>query len=84
MIAAEREHAPPAQQIEILPALTVVEILTFASLICAVESDRLEHPHHLFVKMTGVQRVTICLRFSEEAIDFKAHSGLYAMTSGRM
>ena len=76
MIAAEREHAPPAQQVEVLLAITIIEILAFASLVRPVKSDRFKHANHLFIKMAGVQRVTICLHFSEEAFNFKTHSGL--------
>src|SRR5262245_7391048 len=78
MIAAEREHAPPAQQIEVLQALPIIEVLALAALICPVEPDCSQHANHLFVQIARVQRIALRFRFSEKLVDFNAHSCLRA------
>src|SRR5262249_13190179 len=76
MIAAEREHPPAAQQIEVLAPFAIVQILALAALIGPVESDRFQYTNHLFVQMAGVQHVAVRFRLSEEVVDLQTHAPL--------
>src|SRR5262249_47955394 len=73
VIAPECKDTPPTQQIEILQALAIIQILAGPPLVAPVESDRFQHANHLFVQMAGVQRVAIGFRFREEALDIPTH-----------
>ena len=55
MIAADREHAPPAQQVEVFRPVPVVEVLAAPRAKSDVIADGLEHPHHLLVEVARVQ-----------------------------
>ena len=76
MIAAEREHAPATEQVEILPVIAVVEILPLPTPVRLVETNRLEHADHLLVQIACVQGVAFRLPFGKEAFDVEAHSCL--------
>ena len=55
VIAADREHAEAAQQIEIFLVLPVIEILPLAAAEADVEADRLQDADELFVQIAAVQ-----------------------------
>ena len=55
MVAAEREYAEAAQQVEILPVRAVVEILSASLAKTDVISDGLENADHLLVEAVLVQ-----------------------------
>ena len=74
VITPNAEHAPAAQQIEILLAVLVVQILPDTTLIPLVEADSLEHMHHLFVEMARMQLIALDLPLGDELLDVKAHS----------
>ena len=73
VITTDCEHAPAAQQVEILLPLTIEQVLTSASLIGPVESDRSQQSHHLFIEVAGMQAVTFLLPLGEEMGDVQAH-----------
>ena len=62
MVAAEREYAKAAEQVEIARAITVVEVLTGALLEADVVADGFEDADELLVEMPGVHRTA--LRFA--------------------
>ena len=71
IVAAEREDAKAAQQIEITVAGPVEKILAAAGLEADVEADGLEHPHHLLVEMARVQRVALCFPRPRTAMRYR-------------
>jgi hypothetical protein len=76
MIAAEREDAEAAQQVEIAIARSVEQILAFAGCKAHVEADGLEDPDHLLVQMLPVQGVSLRLPRCEQRCDIVVHSFL--------
>ena len=74
MIAANGEHAPSTEQVEIPVALLVVQILPYAPLIALIETDGLEHMDHLFIKMARMQLVALDLTRSDELFDVNTHT----------
>ena len=76
VIAADRKHTPSAQEIEILLAMRIVQILAGPAAIPLVETDRLEDAHHLLVEMTGMQRIALGLPRSKQVGDVEAHGRL--------
>ena len=69
MVAAEREHAEAAQQVEIAGVGVVKKILAPAGREADVEADGLQHPHHLFIQMPRVQRVSLRFPLREQRCD---------------
>ena len=61
MVAAEREHAPTAEQIEIAVARAVIKIRPNAARKTNVVADRLQNAHPHFVEIFGVKRETLVL-----------------------
>jgi hypothetical protein len=59
MIAAKRENAEAAQQIEITIAVTVKEILPLSALKTDVIADGFQNPDELLVEVSGVQSVAL-------------------------
>ena len=55
MIAADREHAEAAQQVEIAVALAVVEVLAASLAKADIIADRPQHPDHLLVEAAAMQ-----------------------------
>ena len=74
MIAAEREHAEAAQQVEIAGIRAVEKILTPAGFETDVEADGLEHPDHLLIQMLRVQRVSLRFPLGEQRSDIVIHT----------
>ena len=71
VIAADGEHAPAADEIEIARAGGVPEMRALAAHEARVEADGLQHPHHLMVEMAGVQVVAVGFASVEQ----RAHVG---------
>jgi hypothetical protein len=54
MIAADREYAKSAQQVQITGAIAVEQVLPLPFLEPNIVSDRFENAYQLFVQMPGV------------------------------
>ena len=76
MIAADAEHAPAGEQVEVAVALAVEEILPLPRAEADVVADRLQHPHHLLVHVRGVQRVALRLALGENGPDVEGAGGV--------
>ena len=61
MVAADREDAEAAEQIEIAVAGAVVEILSGAAAKADVEADRVQDAHHHVVHVAGMQAIALRL-----------------------
>ena len=57
MIAADREHAKAAQEIEIAGAVAIEEVLALPLLEADIVADGLEDPNELLVQMPGMQEL---------------------------
>src|SRR5262249_12064381 len=78
MVAADREHSPAAQEIEVAVALGVEQILAAPGPEAHVEADGFEQPHHLLVEMLGMQRIALLLAFDEQRRGVQGHAILPA------
>src|SRR5262249_6161992 len=67
MVAADREDAEPAEQVEIARAGAVVEILTGAAAEADVVADGPEHSYHLLVEKPAMHRPALVLARGEQA-----------------
>src|SRR5260370_41806876 len=76
MIAADREHAPPAQQVEVAFAVLVEQVLTASGTEADVEADGLEHAHHLPVEMARMQRGALRFPLGEQRRGVQGHASL--------
>ena len=65
MVAADRKHAEAAQQVEILVAGAVVEVLALALLEPDVIADGLQHADDLLVQMARMHGAALCLALRE-------------------
>ena len=74
MITPDGEHTPPAQKVEILRALLVVQILPDAALVSLIEPNGPEHMDHLLVEMARVQLVSLDFPLGDELSDVKTHA----------
>jgi hypothetical protein len=59
MITPDSEDSKTTQQVEITVAVSIIEILAFASAKANVATDRPEDPHHLLVEMAPMYCVMI-------------------------
>ena len=71
MVAADGEHAPATEEIEVLVALAVEQILALAGTKADIVADRLQHADHLLVHVGGVQRVAFRLPLCEQRADIE-------------
>ena len=74
MIAADREHAEAAEQVQIAGALAVVEIGALAAAEADVIADGAQDPHHLLVEMAAVQPVAFGLALVMQGGDIVGHA----------
>ena len=65
MVAAKRENAEAAQQIEVTVAVAVEQILALRALKADVITDGLKHPDELLVEVPCMQSVTLELAIRE-------------------
>ena len=61
MIATEREYSPAGEEVEVTPALLVVQIRPFAPDIPPVETDGPQHPHKHGINVPGMQLILAAL-----------------------
>ena len=73
MGTAEGEDAEPGQEVEIAPALGVVEIAALAPHVVAVEPDRLEHPAHLRVHVLRLEGEVLPLAGAQNFGEVEGH-----------
>ena len=76
VVAAEREHAEAAQQVEILPVRAVVEILSASLAKTDIISDGLENTDHLLVEALLVQAEAVGFVGLEQRGNVGAKTGI--------
>ena len=69
VVAADREHAEPAQQVEISVVVAIVEVLAASLAKAYVISDRLENADHLLVEAALVQAEALGFMALEQRSD---------------
>src|SRR3546814_20650727 len=67
MVAADREDAEAAQQIEIAPSGRVVEVRALAAREVHVVAEGFQHPHQLRVELLLVEGIFLALPFGQNA-----------------
>ena len=72
MVAADAEHAPAAQQIEVTRARAVKQVLTGAAAKAEIVADGTQHAYHRLVHMARMQCVALRLAFREQRGDVAA------------
>src|ERR1700680_183138 len=78
MIAADREHAPSAQEIEVALAVLVEQVLTPPGTEANIEADGLEHADHLRIEMARMQGVALGFPLGEQRRGVQGHAILLA------
>src|SRR5437868_9833421 len=78
MIAADREYAPAAEQVEVAIAGLVEQVLAAPGAEAYVEAYGLEHADHLAVKVARMQRVALRFPGCEQRRGVQRHANLPA------
>src|ERR1700674_4478118 len=82
MIAADREHAPTAQEIEVAVAVLVEQVLTAPGTEADIEADGFQHADHLSIEMARMQRVALVFPLGEQRRGVQGHAILLAAGTG--
>src|SRR5215472_17335600 len=71
VVSADAEYAPPAQQVEILLASAVEEILSAPTTKTDVISNGPQHADHHFVHVLGMEGIAFCLTSGKQRDDIE-------------
>src|SRR3546814_16714178 len=74
MVAADREDAEAAQQVEVAPPGRVVEVRALAAREVHVVAEGFQHPHQLHVEMLLVEGIFLALPFGQDAREIEGHA----------